>query len=89
MTTYFENDDTFENASLMLEVCLEVFERGGHTTEAQQLKGLEATSYATAYASMLSLQNVKARDEDTAAAKKFTLDALRLIVQPSKLPLAG
>ena len=91
MTTQFENGDTFENASVMLEVCREAFERGGFKEEARQLRGLEATSQSTAYASLLTLMRVKPRSGETKSAKKFAIDALRLLVSstPSDLPLTG
>lgn len=89
MITQFENGATFENASLMLEVCRGVYERGGFCKEAQQLKGLEATSPATAYASLRTLQIVEARDEETASVRHLAIEALRLVTgTPSDFPLA-
>lgn len=91
MSTQFESGATFENASLMLEVCRGVYERGGFHQEAEQLRGLEATSPATAYASLLTLENVKSRSSETKSVRQYAIDALRLVVPttPSILPLAG
>lgn len=92
MNTQFENDNAFENATLMLEVCRGAFERGGFQDEAKQLRGLEATSRATAYASMHTLRAVQSRNGETASTKRYALTALRAVVYPhipSNLPLAG
>lgn len=80
--------DLFENASVMLEVCRGVFERNGFKEEAKQLRGLEATSLDTAYASLLTVQFVKAPNNETAATKLQVLSALRLLF-PNDLPLAS
>jgi hypothetical protein len=88
VSTQFENGSTFENASLMLEACREAYERGGFE-EARQLKGLEATSPATAYASLCTLLNVPPRDDETRSIRHIAIEALRLIASTRSLPLAG
>ena len=80
--------DLFENASVMLEVCRGAFERSGFADEAKQLRGLEATSPGTAYASLLTVQSVMPRNSDTEAAKVQAVTALRLLIL-EHLPLAS
>ncbi len=93
MSTQFESGDAFENASLMLEVCLETYKRGGFHKEVEQLRGLEATSPSAAYASLLSLERVRICNDDTRLVKRIAIDALRVIAEsdsPSSiLPLTG
>lgn len=81
MTTQFENESTFENASLMLEVCRGAYERGGFHDEARKLKGIEATSPSVAYASMLILQTLRTPNGETASATRLAISALRRVVR--------
>jgi len=75
MGTMFENNG-FENASLMLEVCRGVFEKHGLREGAKMLRGMEATSVDAVRACLAALEAIQAVNDETAAAKTEATRAL-------------
>ena len=73
--TEFENN-SFENASLMLEVCRGVFERNG-SAEAKVVRGLEITNGSAAMASLGMLMSVRTTNEEEANAVKDAIAAVK------------
>ncbi len=47
--------DALENAEVMLDMCRTEFERAGHSTAAQTLRGLDVKSLSSAHAALITL----------------------------------
>jgi ribosomal protein S5 len=80
MGTLFENNDRFENASLMLEVCRGVFEKHGLRDGAKMLRGMEATSVDAVRACLAALEAVQVVNEETETAKSEAARALTAVL---------
>lgn len=88
MATMFEND-RFENASLMLEVCRGVFERAGMKAEAKLLRGVEATSVDAMRACSAALAAVCAVNDEAEMSRVETMRVLDNAARRASIPPPG
>ena len=75
MTSIYEGEPSYENATVMLEACREMFEKEGLSDQARKLKGLEVTCPTSAQVALMVLRDLSVHGEAD-EVRRYTISAL-------------
>jgi hypothetical protein len=81
--TIFESPFALENAQVMLDLCRDEYERAGHGSIVQSLRGLDVTSFESARLALLTVRSIPAL-EGVADVRRYTIKALADVINSMK-----